>query len=100
MNKSYKLIIFSQGQGHTHAHTDTCMQTHTHTHAHTHTHTHTHAHTRTHTPTSWTKSDFKNQVCASLYVVRKPFFIPGRKSKHDIDHLEVEFVMALVRILM
>ena len=29
----------------------------------------------------------------------KTFFTTGRKSKHDIDHVEVEFVMALVRIL-
>ena len=42
--------------------------------------------------------------CTYLHVCadgdyNKTFFTTGRKSKHDIDHMEVEFVMALVRIL-
>ena len=42
--------------------------------------------------------------CTYLHVCadgdyNKTFFTTGRKSKHDIDHVEVEFVMTLVRIL-
>ena len=42
--------------------------------------------------------------CTYLHVCadgdyNKTFFTTGRKSKYDIDHVEVEFVMALVRIL-
>ena len=38
--------------------------------------------------------------CTYLHVYadgdyNKTFFTTGRKSKHDIDHVEVEFVMAL-----
>ena len=41
--------------------------------------------------------------CTYLHVCtdgdyNKTFFTTGRKSKHDIDHVEVEFVMALVKI--
>ena len=32
-------------------------------------------------------------------VIDFPLLHSGRKSKHNIDHLEVEFVMALVRML-